>query len=97
MPTRQRRANSSTSPAKRRTNFWTIFQKNFQFFKFSIILDICKFQEYFDNSRKFISRNKEFSFWHLQNIAKEKPYQSKTFDVVFNGAREIKRAIIRLL
>ena len=32
---------------------------------FSIMVDICKFQKYLENSRKFISRNKEFKFWHL--------------------------------
>ena len=56
----------------------------FGFLNFSIILNICKFLEYLDNSRKFISRNKEFQFWHLQNFIKEKPYQSKTFNFVFN-------------
>ena len=34
-------------------------------FNFSIMVDICKFQKYLENSRKFISRNKEFKFWHL--------------------------------
>ena len=40
----------------RRANFSTI-SKNF-----SIMANICKFQEYLDNCRKFISRNKEFKF-----------------------------------
>ena len=59
------------------------------------MLNISKFQEYLDNFWKFFSRNKEFKFWHLQNFIKEKPYQPKTFDIVFNGAREIKQTIIR--
>ena len=42
----KRRANFSTSPA--------------QFLNFSIVLNICKLQEYLGNSRKFISRSKEF-------------------------------------
>ena len=50
----------------------SIFQLSFkiivQFLNFSNMLTICKFQEYLDNSRKLISRNKEFKFWHLQNF-----------------------------
>ena len=34
-------------------------------FNFSIMVDIWKFQKYLENSRNFISRNKEFKFWHL--------------------------------
>ena len=56
------------------------------------MLNIFKFQEYLGNSGKLISRIKEFKFWHLQNFIKEKPYQPKTFDVVFSGARGINRA-----
>ena len=32
----------------------------------------------------------------MLNFIKEKPYQPKTLDIVFNGAREINRTIIRL-
>ena len=56
----------------------------FGFLNFSIMLNICKFLEYLGNSRKFISRNKEFQFWHLQNFIQKKPYQPKTFNFVFN-------------
>ena len=51
------------------------------------MLNIFKLQEYLANSRKLISRNKEFKFWHLQNFIKEK--SPKIFDVVFNGGCEI--------
>ena len=34
----------------------------FQFLNFSIMLNICKFQEYLGNSSKLILRNKEFRF-----------------------------------
>ena len=61
----------------------------------AIMLDICKFQEYLGNSRKLISRNKEFKFRHLQTFIKEK--SPKIFDVVFNGACEINRTIIQLV
>ena len=81
---------------KRRTNFSAVFKRIFQFLNFSIILNICKFQECLGNSRKFISWNKEIKFWHLLNFIKEKPYQPKTFDIVFNEAHEINRTIIRL-
>ena len=83
-------ANLSTSPAKRRINFSAVFQNNF-----SIILNIWEFQEYFRNSRKLISWNKEFKSWHFQNFIKEK--SSKIFDVVFNGACGINWLIIRLV
>ena len=79
---------------KTRTNYSTIFQKNLSF---SIMLNICKYQKYLGNSGKFISRNKEFKFLSLHNFNEEKPYQPKTFDVVFNGAREINRTIIPLV
>ena len=75
--------------------FQLFFKRIFQFFNFSIMLNICKFQEYLGNSRKLISRNKEFKFWHLQNFIKEK--SPKTFDVVFNGACEINQTIIHLV
>ena len=59
--------------AKRHANFYLrlpkgvpIFQLFFKrilgFFNFSIMLNISKFQEYLGNSRKFISRKKEFGF-----------------------------------
>ena len=34
----------------------------FQFLIFSVMANICKFQKYLDNSRKFILRNQEFKF-----------------------------------
>ena len=37
-----------------------IFQLFFKRKNASIMVNICKFQEYFGNSRKFISRSKEF-------------------------------------
>ena len=40
--------------------FFNDFSK--EFFNFSIMLNICKFQEYLGSSRKFISQNKEFKF-----------------------------------
>ena len=66
-------ANLSTSPAKRRINFSAVFQNNF-----SIILNIWEFQEYFRNSRKLISWNKEFKSWHFQNFIKENLLKSLT-------------------
>ena len=42
--------------------FQIFFKEIFQFLNFSIKLNICKFQEYLRNSRKLISRNKEFKF-----------------------------------
>ena len=45
--------------------FELFFKRIFQFFNFSIMLNICKFQGYLGISRKFISRNKEFKFQHL--------------------------------
>ena len=56
--------------AKRRANFLIIFQ----YLKFSIMVNIWKFPEYLGNSRKFISRNKEFQFWYLLVL----PYMLKT-------------------
>ena len=38
----------------------TIFQLFFKRKNVSIMVNICKFQEYLGNSRKFISRSKEF-------------------------------------
>ena len=61
------------------------------------MLNICKFQEYLGNSKKFISWNKEFKFWDLQNFNKQKPYQPKIFDIIFNVARGINRKITRLV
>ena len=77
--------------------FQLFFKRIFQFFNFSIMFTICKFQEYLDNSRKLISRNEEFKFWHLQNFIKVKPCQPKTFDVLVNRARGFNRIIIRLV
>ena len=85
--------NFSTSPAKKAYQFFNSFV--FQFLNFSIMLNICKFLEYLGNSRKIISRNKEFKFWHLQNFIKEKLYQPKTYNSVFSGTRGINRTIIR--
>ena len=77
--------------------FQLFFKRIFQFLDFSIMLTICKCQEYLGNSRKLISPNKEFKFCHLQNFIKEKPYQPKTFDVVFNRAHGINQTIIWLV
>ena len=77
--------------------FQLFFKIIFQFLNFSIMLTICKFQEYLGNSRKLIWRNKEFKFWHLQNFIKEKVCQPQTFDIVFNRARGINLTIIRLV
>ena len=79
------------------TIFQLFFKRIFQFLSFSIMLNICKFQEYLGNFRKLISWNKEFKFWHLQNFINEKPCQPKTFDVVFNGAGGINWTVIRLV
>ena len=76
--------------------FQLFFQKISQYLNLSIMLNICKFREYLDSSRELISRNKEFKFWHLQNFIKEKPYQPKTFDIVFHGERGITRTVIQL-
>ena len=45
------------------------------------MLYIYNFQEYLANSRKFILQNKEFKFWHLQNLIKN---TLKAFDDVKN-------------
>ena len=42
--------------------FQLFFKRIFQFFIFSIMLNICKFQDYLANSRKLILRNKELNF-----------------------------------
>ena len=84
----------SNSSAKRRTNFSVIFQKNFSIFEFFNYAQ-SKFQENLGNSRKPVSRNKEFKFWHLQNFVKEEC--PKIFDIVFSGACGINRTIIHLL
>ena len=71
VPTCQRRANFSTwriNVPKGMSIFQLFFKKNFQFSDFSVMLNICKLQEYLDNSRKFISQNKEFKSLHLQNL-----------------------------
>ena len=74
--------------------FQLYFKRIFQFMNFSIMVNICKFQEYLGNCRKPISQIKEFKFWHLQNFIKEKPCQPNAFGVVFNGVRGINRTII---
>ena len=61
------------------------------------MLNICKFQEYLDNSRKLFSQNKELKFWHLQNLIKEKPFQSKAFDIAFNRTRGINEIVVLLV
>ena len=48
--------------------FQLLFKTFFQSLSFSIMLNICKFQEYLGHSRKFVSRNKEFKFRHLRNF-----------------------------
>ena len=65
--------------AKSEPIFQLFFKRIFQFLNFSIMLNICKFKEYLGNSKKLISQNKEFKFWHLQNFIKEKPCQPNTF------------------
>ena len=62
-------------------NFATFFKIFFQLLSFSIMLDICKFQKYLGNSRRFILQNKEFKFWHCKTSFRN--LQPKTFDVVF--------------
>ena len=56
--------------------FQLFFKRIFQFFNFLIMLNICKFQEHLGSSRKLISRNKDFKFWHLKNIFNLKPLTS---------------------
>ena len=53
--------------------FFNYFSKEnvFQLLSFSNMLNIFKFQEYLSNFRKFILENKEFKFWHLQNLVNE--------------------------
>ena len=46
------------------------------------MFNICKFQEYLGNSRKYISRNKEFKYWHFQNFIKEKHLKSFSMEHV---------------
>ena len=62
--------------AKRRAKFSTIFffKKFFQYIDFSIIVNVCKFQKYLVNSRKLISRKKEFKFRHF--LVSYKHYKS---------------------
>ena len=85
VPTCQRHANYSTWRAN-----VLVFQFGVSWFL--IMLNICKFLEYLGNCKKFISRNKEFKFWHLQNTL-----SVRTFNFVFNGASGINRTIIRLV
>ena len=83
----KKRVNFLTSPVKRRTNFSTIFQNNFfNFWIFQLCLS-CKFHQYLGNSRKFVSRNKEFEFSHLKislrkNIINLKPLTSFSMEHV---------------
>ena len=87
---------SSNLARQKAYQFFNCFSKEFfNYLNFSIILNIWEFQEYFGNSRKLISWNKEFKFWHFQNFIKEK--SPKIFDVVFNGACGINWTIIRLV
>ena len=72
VPTCQKRANisflSAAVPKTCHFSNWRakvpkgvpIFQLFFKRQNVSIMVNICKFQEYFGNSRKFISRSKEF-------------------------------------
>ena len=60
------------------------------------MLNIYKFQKYLGNSRKFILQNKKLKFWLLPNFIKEKFYQPKTFDVIFDDARGIDQTITQL-
>ena len=76
--------------------FQLVFKSIFHFFNCSIMLNIFTFQEYLGNFRKFILQNKKTKFWHLENLIKEKPYQPKSFEVVFSGACGINR-VIRLI
>ena len=97
MPMCQKHANFLIGvPAWQKADqFLNYFSK--EFFNFSIMLNICTFQEHLGNSRKFILQNKVFKLWHLKNFIKEKPYQPKTFDIVFNGAHRINQTIIQLV
>ena len=100
MPMCQKHANFliwGASMTKSRPISQLFFKRIFQFFNFSIMLNICTFQEHLGNSRKFILQNKVFKLWHLKNFIKEKPYQPKTFDIVFNGAHRINQTIIQLV
>ena len=40
-------------------------ENTFKFLNVEIMVNICKFEEHLENSRKFISRYKEPKFWHL--------------------------------
>ena len=62
VPTCHKRDNHSTWRAnvpKGVPIFQLFFRRIFQFTNFSIMPDICKFQEYLGNSRKFILREKK--------------------------------------
>ena len=95
IPTCQSHNNFSIWAWQKADQFLNYFSK--EFFNFSIMLNICTFQEHLGNSRKFILQNKVFKLWHLKNFIKEKPYQPKTFDIVFNGAHRINQTIIQLV
>ena len=101
VPTCQKRASYSFLPAnvptlssKSCTNFSTIFEKKIQFLDFSIMLNICKFQEYLSNSRKFISWNKEFNFEIWISLRKN---LINLKEVVFSGALGIYRPMTGLV
>ena len=100
VPTCHKRDNHSTWRAnvpKGVPIFQLFFRRIFQFTNFSIMPDICKFQEYLGNSRKFTLRKKGFKFEYSQNFIKEKSCQPRIFDVAFNRTRGINRRIIRLV
>ena len=61
VPTSQRAWQFFSFACQKACQIFNYFSKEntFQFFNFSIMLNICKFQEYLCNSRKFISRNKK--------------------------------------
>ena len=78
--------------------FQLFFKIIFQFSNFSIMLAICKFQEYLENSRKLISQTKNlYTDISLMKPCQPKTFEPKTLDVVFNRARGINRTIIRLV
>ena len=48
------------------------FQQNYQIFDFSIMLNICQFQQDMSNSRKLISQGKQFKFRYFQTFVLSK-------------------------
>ena len=77
--------------------FQLFFKRIFQFLNFSIMLNNCKFQEYLGNSRKIMSVNKEFKFWHLQNFIKEKLVSLKPLTSFSMNCVGLTEQIIRLV